>query len=885
MKKTILISTLCLLFIIPVWSQNLGTEGSVLSPEEIESYKLDVSNLVTYFEGTLNFLGDPASVPREKEIIINTSYLKTFKDDKVQIEDDLDENREISLSKDVQAYLKDVDFFFHDVTFTFNIEKVEQMVNDNGDLFFKVTMNRHLQGVTIDNDTVDNNMIRYAEINLDPYQKDLKIVSLYTTKLNERQELRYWWDHMAVTWKKFFSESILVYDTLPFNKIVSFDDSTIIVEKMINTIQIDTFLVQENDTINYGAVAEHLATDQIFTVNDTISQIKPDTILADATPIYNQLMRFKEIKSLDVSNNMMIGNLEPVSELTELTSIDFSNTLIDDLLPLRNLNQLQEINCSGTPVTDINPLRYATNLKILNFSKTGVTDFSVLKHLRQLEKLNLSYTLIESTELLSGLTMLKQLNLSGTKVTDVSAIDQLTQLAYLNMSNAKMRSLGSVSTLNGLKNLNVDSTSISDLSPLSSLENLSVLQANHTSVDDLTPLESMSWLDIIYCDNSGIDAMKAQEFTNVNENCLVIFNSVKLFEWWASLSNDWKTIVSQNVPISEPITKEELHQIINQTSLKIQIAGINSLEPVSMIYRLENLDADDAQVSDLEPLNSLNHLRELNINNTQVISLQPLINLDNIRTIRLENTTVSDLMPLQNCKDLAIVYSDGASVTKDNVLAIKKELPDCLVIYQSDDMNLWWNNLDDTWTNLLLEESGINGNMTRENIQLVADLKKLTISDKLSIRSLEPLTVFLQLQELIIGNTAISQISPITSLPNLVTFEITSSPISSVERINGLSQLQHLSIENTPVEDLEPIFELAGLTSLNISGTQVKNLKGLEDLSELRVLSINNTNVKNLKPVESLYNLQEFRCFNTSVKSSKIQDYKRQHPKVEVVYY
>jgi hypothetical protein len=275
----------------------------------------------------------------------------------------------------------------------------------------------------------------------------------------------------------------------------------------------------------------------------------------------------------------------------------------------------------------------------------------------------------------------------------------------------------------------------------------------------------------------------------------------------------------------------------------------------------------------------------LNLDRTSVTSLEPLISLDNIRTIQLENTTISDLLPLQNCAQLQLVYCDKSNVTTENVLLLKKKLPECLVIYQSDNMNLWWSQLNDDWQQLLKKEAGIDGEMTRENIQRIADLKKLTISDKLSIRNLGPLNVFLQLQELIIGNTAISDISPITSLPNLVKFEITSSPITAVERINSLTQLRHLNIENTPVEDIEPIFELVGLSSLNISGTQVKNLKGIETLSDLKVLSINNTNIKNLKPVESLYNLQEFRCFNTSVKASKIEDYKAEHPRVEVVYY
>ena len=864
---------------------SISQETVELTPLEIEEYTEQSKQIIYFLEGTLNFLGDDSQLPSDKDVIINNSYLKFFKDDKVQIEDDLDENREISLNKDVQAYLKDVDFFFHDVTFSFAIEKVDQLVNDNGEVYFKVTMNRNLKGITIDNDTVDNNLIRYAEINLDPYQKDLKIVSLYTTKLNENEELRYWWDNMAVTWKKFFGESVLIYDTLPFNKIVSFDDSTIITEKWVSKIEVDTFLVQDNDTINYGAIVEHLATDQIFTVSDTISRLEPDTIAVDVSTIYKQLMRFKEIKTIDISNNMMLGNLNPVSELTDLTEIVFSNTLIDDLSPLRNLNKLEKLNCSGTPVIDINPLRYASNLKHLDCSRTQINDFSVLQHLRQLDKLNLSYTPISSVDMLATLTDLKQLRLSGTHLTDLSAAGQLTELSYLNISKSEMTSLSSINTLTGLKNLNIDSTRISDLSPLSDLQQLSVLQANYTPVDDLSALEELTDLNIIYCDNSGIDALKAQEFMEVNEQVLVIFNSKELMHWWDSLSEDWKNIVSQNVKISKPISKEELHQIINQTSLKVNVSTISSLDPVKMLYRLEELNFEHTEISDLEPLPSLKHLRTLNLSNTNVISLNPLIDLDNIRTISIENTGISDLMPLQNCEDLQIVYCDGTQVTKDNVLLFKKELPECLVVYQSDNLNLWWSKLDDNWKELLMKEAGIEDNMTRENLQRIADLKKLTISDNLSVKNLEPLTVFLQLQELILRNTAVSDISPITSLPNLISLELSSNPISSLEKINGLNQLEHLNIENTSVDDPEPIFTLTKLKSLFIGGTQIKNLKGIENLQDLEILSINNTKIKNLKPVNSLFRLKEFKCFNTSVKSSKIEEYKKNHPKVEVVYY
>ena len=877
-----------IVLLIAILSLAVGSsaqEQEEITPQQTEEYTEQSKQIIHFLEGTLNFLGDDTQLPSDKDVIINSSYLKFFKDDKVQIEDDLDENREIQISKDVQAYLKDIDFFFKEVTFTFNIDKVEQLVNEKGEIYFKVTMNRNLKGVTIANDTVDNNLIRYAEINLDPYQKDLKIVSLYTTKLNEKAELKYWWDNMTSSWKKFFGNSVLVFDTLPFHRIVAFDDSSVVVEKWVNHIQVDTFLVQEGDTINFDAASEHLITDQLFTVTDTITMPEPDTLTVDVTPIYDHLMKFREMEHLDVSRNMMLGNLNPVSELTKLKEIDFSNTLIDDLSPLRNLNQLEELNCSGTPVTDLYPLRYASNLKSLYCAHTPIIDFTVLSHLARLEQLDVSYTRVSNVDMLSHLANLKKLKMSGTQITDLSAIGQLTELSYLNLSSSAITSLQSISTLTGLKNLNIDSTQVEDLTPLAELKQLSVLQANHTPVDNLSPLEELAELHIIYCDNSGIDATKAQQFIQTHENCLVIFNSEKLMQWWNDLPEEWKNIVTQNIEISSPITKEEVHQIINQTELKVNVSTVGSLEPLEMLYRLEELNIEDTDVADLSPVSSLKHLRALNLSNTKVTTLEPIRSLDNIRMIVLENTSISDLMPLENCHKLETVYCDKSQVSKENVLTLKKELPECLVVYQSDDLNLWWGRLDDHWQELLREKSGIDERMDRENLQRIADMRNLSITDDLKVKNLEPLTVFLMLEDLSLHNTAVSNIAPITSLPNLKSLAVTSSPINMLDRINLLKQMEHLNIENTSVEDLEPVYELINLKTLNIGGTQVKKLKGLEELTQLESLTINNTRIKNLKPLNSLYKLKELKCFNIDVKASKIEDYKKAHPHVNVIYY
>ncbi|RLD84579.1 MAG: leucine-rich repeat domain-containing protein, partial [Bacteroidetes bacterium] len=132
-----------IVLLIAILSLAVGSsaqEQEEITPQQTEEYTEQSKQIIHFLEGTLNFLGDDTQLPSDKDVIINSSYLKFFKDDKVQIEDDLDENREIQISKDVQAYLKDIDFFFKEVTFTFNIDKVEQLVNEKGEIYFKVTM-------------------------------------------------------------------------------------------------------------------------------------------------------------------------------------------------------------------------------------------------------------------------------------------------------------------------------------------------------------------------------------------------------------------------------------------------------------------------------------------------------------------------------------------------------------------------------------------------------------------------------------------------------------------------------------------------------------------------------------------------------------------------
>lgn len=880
------ISIAFILLIVISWS-NRAQESASLTPEEIDDYSEQSKQLIYFLEGTLNFLGDPNEVPSEKDIIINQSYAKMFQDDETQVEDDLDPNRDMALNKDVQAYLKDVDFFFDQVRFSFEINAVDQLVNDNGQLVFKVTLNRNLKGITVDRDSIENNQIRYVEINLNPVQKDLKIASIYTTKPDQKEEMRYWWMQMAGSWKKYFGESIIVYDTLPLSSIDDFTDSALIIQRWAEDIRTDTMVVYKGDTTFIDRVADsiHYLGDTVLM--STIHYLRvSDTIAVDVGVIYKNLLQFKSQTRVDISWNMSISNLNPLTELTDLKEIYFSNTLIDDVSPLRNLNDLEIIECSGSKVKSLEPLRYASNLKTINCLATNVEDITVLTNLKNLNKLSLGETKVSNIEALSALSSLSQLDLSDLVVIDFSPLSKLENLSDLNLSGTNITSLDSLNDLVDLHNLNIGNTEITDVSSLININNLSILQANYSKIDDIEPLTGMEMLKFIYCDNTGIDGEKARRFMAVNPNCLVVYNTEELKQWWYDLPPVFKSITKEKIKISEPITTEQLHTIINQT--EIDLSGypeIYQVGPLKMLHRIEKLNIENTSVKDLSPLSGLNNLSELNINNTRIKTLEPLNDLQHLKLVKCEGTMVTDLLYLANNPNLQKVYCDNSVVDQNNVVKLKDIIPECLIIYQSEKLKDWWNGLDNDWQEVFEDQMKSNGNPDQEELQKLVDLDMIEIYDNPNIHDLNALSPFYRLSKLTLSNTRVSDISPLKNLPGLKELNLPNNPIFEVPDILKFKNLEVLNLENTSVENLKIIGKASWIKTLNIAGTRVKKLKGIEGMSGLEKLMINNTQIKSLKEISLLYNLKELVCYRTGISSKTINSFKFENPDIDVNYY
>jgi len=894
--KAYLLFSFIFIWLIPV--NGLSQQASVADTnlQKVDNYREQIRRLMGFLEFSLNTLGSSETSTREKEIIINDSYQKAFLNEKVQVEDDLDENREILTYKDVQAYLKDVDFFFKEAAFTIDVQDIQSLTNDQGMTYFKVTANRNLQAVTVDDETINNNKTRYIEINLDEDEQVLKIASIYTTRLNEAQEMMAWWNGMPAGWKSILGSEYIVMEDLRLSQIDFMDDTTfLLVREVPEIIQRETYVHIGNDSL-------------LILENDTTLKEVYDTLPAGKN---NSLRLLKEItrrESLEVPGNLYVFDLYPVDQLTELKSLNISNTLITDLFPARNLTRLLSLNLCGTEITDLSPIRYNTQIRELYLDSSLIRSLSPIQNFTALEILHINNTLIDSLLYIRHLDSLRDLRLDNTRVSDLSPLGDLTNLENLSISGTQVDSLSSLQYLIALKRINFENTRIADLGHLSRLENLQLIDADQTQVADLEPLGNHPALEKVYCDQTRITRNLANAFMASHPNVLIIYESQALTSWWAGLNLDWQNVFMGYVKLDPKPTTEQLHQLTLLSLINIEgNDNITSLEPLAKLTNLNEIQAGGTYINDIAPLSELNDLRilscagtrvsslmplqalvkleKLDFSNTLVDSLDGLKNLSHLQTLQIDRTGVDDLLPLMDCLNLRFIYCDNTKVGKMDIDDFLDKNPACLIIYKTDMLKSWWNGLLPEWKTVFTAHTRIDEPPTREQLHTLAGLKSMDLAGNREISSLESITTLHRLEELSLANGTLQDVYPVSDLVRLKKLNLSGNPISDLSPISFLPNLQQLDISNTAISKLDAVKTLESLEQLNCSGTQIKKLDPLAYLRNLKKLECYNTGINNLKSLTGLTQLRQLVCYNTKLTAKKVETFKALMPGVEVVFY
>lgn len=786
--------------------------------DEVNEFSAKVEDQVRFLEYLLNTIGNQETSSRDKDVIIRESYLKIFRDEKVQVEDDLLLDRKVVTNKDVTAYLKDIEFFYKNIEFKFKIREVKPAQKESGEVYFLASLDRTISATAITGEKVTNTKPRFVEINLDDKSQELKIVSVYTTKISRDEELTAWWESLDLPWKSYFQSRFNLSET--------------------DSVYLDWYY------------------------------------------------RFVSIDTLNISGNTTISTLGPLSELRDLKVIDLSNTGITDLSPISNVTFLESLNISNTPTEDIQFIKYSDRLKHLDISHTQILDISQLLNLKSLISLKVEKTPILSFAVLNEFKNLTQLDLAESGFNNVENIKDLSQLKSLNLSGNYMINLSELSGLSSLNSLNLSQTNIQDVTPIASLENLELLDITGSQVADISSLESLTSLKKILADETQLSPLAADIFVRKNPEVLLIHHVKNLESWWSSLSSEWKAALKRNNPAitNDSPTVEILTQTITVTKLNLDSAQLDNLIPITRFVNLSHLNFSNNPISDLLPLSEVKTLVQIIGKNTQVTELSALAENDLLEYLDLEYSPISSIQVVTALPDLVLLNVNEADFDPSIIPEMLIQRPDMNIIYRTDELNIWWNDLDTNWKDIFRKKFALSENPETEKLHLLAAQSELSIRS-VSISDLIPLSVFVNLRSLEVFDAPISSVAPLSARMLLTKLRLSQVPVADFLPLSGLSLLEDLDLSNTGIAELTPISNLTELRKLNLSGTNLKTLKGLESLGALEELDVASTNLRNLKPIDGLNNLKKLSCFNTNLTTRSVESFKSSHPDCEVRFY
>ncbi len=571
-----------------------------------------------------------------------------------------------------------------------------------------------------------------------------------------------------------------------------------------------------------------------------------------------------KINNLVINGTKTLQNVEGVSEMTKLTTLDLSG---NGLVNIGELNQL-------------------VNLRHLYVNDNQIMKFPSINNLINLETLDISNNQInELGDDLSGLSSLVQLNASHNEICDISAFGDLESLEILDLSFNDLGCLGigtspnfdslenaqklrilklndnNLSSIEGLRNRNIflevldlRNNQIQDLTPIAEYKNIKELYLSNNNITNISNLSGMTGLTEIDLSNNQItdfsNLLSIPNVTTVNLANNLITNIPNISSSWSSLS-----VLDLHSNYLTDISGIKGHQ--NIESLILYNNGLTTISGISNLPQLDELvivsdyeneiPIEDQRPNVISVINdSFNDVPSLKLSTEHVLDL-PFNLGNNIQILNSFNNipTISTI----DFSNLDIDIIDNDSLNLPN-LAI---------------LNVSGNNLTDL--------SFILGN---PNL-VYLDISDNLITDISVISSDENLA---ELQVLYANNNNITQLNnALNNLPSLEEVYLTNNPIQLIN--NSFTSLPRLTSMIFETGELtEVIGSFRALPSIDQSSSNLYWDSGkIETISDSFIdCKLDNFFIKNQTPVnpvtvieDSFHNLNLNQSSTISISNSNFK--------------
>jgi hypothetical protein len=767
------------------------------STEQLTELSTKVEDQIRFLELLLNTVGNSQTSARDKDVIIRESYLKIFQNGKVQVEDDLVFDRKVVTNKDVTAYFRDLEFFYKNIEFKFKIREIKPGQKENGQVFFLASLDRTLTATGLKGEKITNIKPRFIEVNLDEKSQDLKIASIYTTKISRDDELKAWWTSLDPEWKLYFKSR---------------------------------FQLPKSDSVDLGKLYKFVAVDSLnLSGKSQIKHLKP-------------LSELRDLKFLDISHTA-IEDLSPISNITFLETLNLSSTPTTAIKFIKYSDKLRDLDISNTQIEDISELVNLTNLQVFKASNTAIQSFAVLNQFKNLKFLDLTESGFNSIENIKELVVLETLLLSKNYILNYSLLSKLSSLVTLDLSETNFEDLSSLSNMSKLVHLDITACNISDLSPVASLKSLAKIAADETKVsqEDAT-LFVRNHPDILLIHHVKDLQSWWESLSLAWKSVLIKINpELQIEKPKIEVLTQTLNLSELNLDDSGIETLMPLVRFISLTSISVSNNHkIDNLLPLQEVKTLRQFTAKNTSVQDASGLKENMLLERIDLESSPISSIAALSDLPELRYLNVNSSQVKEIeYPefLLSRPDVLIIYRtdslaswwEGLNEGWKQVFSEKYKLSASPTTEELHHLT--------SASSLVLEGVSFT---SLEPLTIFSNLRKLTVFDA-PIMVLGPLRQLTKLTSLKLSELPAIDYLPIAGLVDLAELDLSNTGIEELIALTKLTNLKKLNLSGTNIKSLKGIETLKKLEELDVASTDLRSLKSLEDLVGLKKLTCFNT--------------------------------------------
>lgn len=783
------------LFCLSVVTQAQTIKG--YTAEQLTELSTKVEDQVRFLEYLLNTVGNSQTSARDKDVIIRESYLKIFQNGKVQVEDDLVFDRKVVTNKDVTAYFRDLEFFYKNIEFKFNIREIKPGQKENGQVFFSASLDRTLTATGLKGEKISNIKPRFIEVNLDEKSQELKIASIYTTKISRDDELKAWWTSLDPEWKLYFKSR---------------------------------FQLPKTDSVDLGKLYKFVAVDSLnLSGKSQIKHLKP-------------LSELRDLKFLDISNTT-IEDLSPISNITFLETLNLSSTPTAAIKFIKYSDRLRDLDISNTKIEDISELANLTNLQVFKASNTSIQSFAVLNQFKSLKTLDLNESGFNTIENIKDLTVLENLSLRKNYILNYSLLSKLSSLISLDLSETNFEDLSPVSSMTDLVYLDITACNIADLSPITSLKSLKKIAADETKItqEDATVFVR-NHPEILLIHHVKDLQSWWESLSMAWKNVLVKINpELKIEKPRIEILTQTLNLPVLNLDDSGIESLMPLVRFVALTSISISNnQKVDNILPLQEIKTLRQLTAKNTSVQDGSGLKENVLLERIDLEGSPILSISSLSSLPKLSYLNVNSSRVKEFeFPefLLIRPDVSIIYRsdslfswwEGLNEEWKQVFSEKYKLSTSPTTEELHHLT--------AVASLTLERVSFT---SLEPLTIFSNLRRLTVFDSPTM-TLSPLSQLTKLTSLKLSQIPAIDYLPIAGLVNLEELDLSNTGIEELIALSRLTNLKKLNLSGTNIKSLKGIEPLKKLEELDVASTDLRSLKALEDSIALKKLTCFNT--------------------------------------------